>query len=241
MYLLSPPATQAKMSKSSGIDNYLPYVMHLAPSTLSGYNTCPLAGLCKDSCLNTAGRGRFNNVQLARIARTKMFFEQRDEFFAMLKKEIDRALRRCDKQGKKLSLRLNGTSDIRWEMYKPYDGKTIFEAYPQVQFYDYTKLPNRDVDGIANYHLTFSDGGDNMDHVELALSRRMNVAVVFAGKILPEVWYGRKVIDGDKHDLRFLDPKGVIVGLTAKGKAKVDASNFVKDPGIANSQLKEAA
>ena len=40
---------------------------------------------------------------------------------------------------------------------------------------------------------------------------------------------GFRVIDGDKDDLRFLDPKGVVVGLKVKGKAKQDKSGFVID------------
>jgi hypothetical protein len=61
--------------------------------------------------------------------------------------------------------------------------------------------------------------------VRLALSNGMNVAAVFHK--VPETYLGRTVINGDETDLRFLDPKGVIVGLKAKGKAKKDTTGFV--------------
>ena len=48
--------------------------LHLAPHTLSGYNVCPHASKgCAEACLNTAGRGRMNMVQDARIKKTIMF------------------------------------------------------------------------------------------------------------------------------------------------------------------------
>jgi hypothetical protein len=53
-----------------------------------------------------------------------------------------------------------------------------------------------------------------------------NAAVVF--QTLPDTFLGLQVINGDEHDLRHLDPKGVIVGLLPKGrKAKRDTSGFV--------------
>lgn len=237
MRLLTAPAGQAKMAKSEAVGNYLPFIMHLAPADLSGYNTCPMAGNCKVPCLNTAGRGVFNSVQIARIRRTKMFYEQRGMFFELLRAEINLARKRAKKLGKILTVRLNGTSDIRWEVYHPYAGNTIFQEFPDVLFYDYTKLPNRRVGEIPNYNLTFSDGGDNDTHVQQALHCGMNVATVFAGESLPTNWYGRPVIDGDTHDLRFLDPQGVVVGLRAKGKAKHDTSGFVKHIEILDTTI----
>jgi hypothetical protein len=212
---------------------YLSSVLHLAPADLSGKNTCPKATAgCKAACLNTAGRGGIfkkgettNVIQKARIRKTISFFEDREQFMFDLVKEITNTI----KKAKKLSLipvfRLNGTSDLSWEKYEVADGKNIFEMFPEVQFYDYTKVLGRKVKHIPNYHLTFSKADGNDMDVRIAASNGMNVAAVFHK--LPENYIGRPVINGDETDLRFLDPKGVIVGLKAKGKAKKDTSGFV--------------
>lgn len=234
MKLLTAPTAQAKMAKSAKDGQYLPYILHLAPSTLSGYNTCPMATAgCAAACLNTAGMGVFDNVQKARIQKTKFFYENRQAFFDQLVKEIASAERKAIREGKQLTMRLNGTSDIQWELYRIPVGvrekKTIFEIFPNVIFYDYTKISKRNPNPFPNYHLTFSAADGNDDHVELAISKGMNVSVVFRGDNLPRNWRERKVIDGDVDDLRFRDPRGVIVGLRAKGKAKKDTTGFVKD------------
>ncbi len=218
------------MTKSAKSGVYLPDISHLAPADLSGYNTCPKATAgCKAACLNTAGMGVFNNVQKARIQKTKYFFEQRREFYAQLIKEISSAERKANKLGKQLTMRLNGTSDLQWENYKMQDGKTIFELFPNVVFYDYTKIAKRQPKPFANYSLTFSAADGNDNDVAVALQKGMNVAVVFRGDTLPQEWQGKTVIDGDTDDLRFLDPQNVVVGLRAKGKAKKDKTGFVKD------------
>jgi hypothetical protein len=230
MALLTAPTAQAKMTKSAKSGVYLPYILHLAPADLSGYNTCPKATAgCKAACLNTAGMGVFNNVQKARIQKTKYFFEQRREFYAQLIKEVASAERKANKLGKQLTMRLNGTSDLQWEAYKMQDGKTIFELFPNVIFYDYTKIEKRQPKPFSNYSLTFSAADGNDNDVAVALQKGMNVAVVFRGDTLPQEWQGKTVIDGDTDDLRFLDPQNVVVGLRAKGKAKKDKSGFVKD------------
>lgn len=211
---------------------YMSFVLHLAPADLSGKNTCPKATAgCKAACLNTAGRGGIfkkgettNVIQQARVRKTKMFFEQRDEFMSLLIKEIKAGIKKAEKLGYIPAFRLNGTSDLSWEKYRV-DGKTIFEMFPDVQFYDYTKVNNRKVSHIKNYHLTFSKADGNDMDVRLAASNGLNVAAVF--RSLPETYLGRPVINGDETDLRFLDPKGVIVGLKAKGKARKDTSGFV--------------
>jgi hypothetical protein len=135
--------------------------------------------------------------------------------------------------------RLNGTSDLSWEKYSVtvdgVDYANIFAAFPDVQFYDYTKILGRKVKGIPNYHLTFSAADGNDADVAKAIEQGYNVATVFGIKKtepMPESYNGRPVFNGDDSDLRFLDPKGVIVGLYAKGKAKKDTSGFVKFPTI---------
>ena len=206
---------------------YLSFVLHLAPANLSGYETCPkrTAG-CTAACLNTAGRGGIfkkgestNVIQQARIRKTKMFFENREQFLADLENDIRLGIKQAEKQGLIPAFRLNGTSDIAWEKYG------IIEKFPNVQFYDYTKMRNRKVSHLKNYHLTFSKADGNDLDVRLAAEAGMNIAAVF--KTVPETYIGRTVINGDDTDLRFLDPKGVVVGLKAKGKAKKDTSGFV--------------
>lgn len=206
---------------------YLSFVLHLAPADLSGYETCPkrTAG-CSAACLNTAGRGGIfkkgettNVIQQARIRKTKMFFENREQFLADLENDIRLGIKQAEKQGLIPAFRLNGTSDIAWEKYG------IIEKFPNVQFYDYTKMRNRKVAHLKNYHLTFSKADGNDLDVRLAAEAGMNIAAVF--KNVPETYIGRTVINGDDTDLRFLDPKGVVVGLKAKGKAKKDTSGFV--------------
>ena len=226
---------------------YMTYILHLAPANLSGYETCAkrTAG-CTAACLNLAGRGGMfkkgestNVIQQARIRKTKMFFENRAEFMAMLVKDIELAIKQSIKKDLIPVFRLNGTSDLAWEKYEVIRNgvvyKNIFEAFSQFQFYDYTKILGRKVVAIDNYDLTFSAADGNDADVWSAISQGYNVAVVFGVKKsqpLPETYNGRKVINGDESDLRFLDPRGVVVGLYAKGKAKKDTSGFVKYPTI---------
>jgi len=213
---------------------YLSSVLHLAPANLSGKEVCPkrTAG-CTAACLNTAGRGGIfkkgestNVIQQARIRKTKSFFENRQAFLNELVVEIIKTKTKAEKQGLIPVFRLNGTSDLSWEKYEVTNGKNIFQMFPDVQFYDYTKIVGRKVSHIKNYHLTFSNADGNINDVLKAKSSGMNIAVVFK-KELPEKYLGLPVINGDETDLRFLDPKGVIVGLKAKGKAKKDTSGFV--------------
>jgi hypothetical protein len=230
---------------------YLTAVMHLAPFTLSGHNVCPMATAgCAAACLNTAGRGGIglddsnpeaHPIQGARIKRTRWYFDDRRGFMAQLVKEIEGFLRKAKREGYIPAIRLNGTSDLRWETVLCKRGDTVYGnvmlAFPDVQFYDYTKLPNRR--GLPrNYHLTYSlaEGERNAAGATVALENGYNVAVVLRGagdsvhpKPFPAKWRGRKLIDGDESDLRFLDGKGNYIGLRAKGRAKNDASGFVHD------------
>ncbi len=221
------------------------YILHLAPAALSGYNTCPKATHgCAAACLNTAGRGGMfkkgettNAIQKARIRKTIFFFEERAGFMEWLVKDIELAIKQSAKKDLVPVFRLNGTSDIAWEKYSVIRNgviyTNIFNAFPEVQFYDYTKMLNRKVNGIPNYQLTFSAADGNDNDVAKAVAQGYNVAVVFGLKkteAMPESYLGRPVFNGDESDLRFLDPKGVVVGLYAKGKAKKDTSGFVKYP-----------
>ena len=212
---------------------YLTFILHLAPANVSGYQTCPKATEgCKAACLNTAGRGGMfkpvgtNVIQEARKRKTRVFFENRVEFMNLLMEDIQRGIKYAEKRGFIPVFRLNGTSDIAWEKIRVGQYRNIMEAFPTVQFYDYTKILGRK-NLPANYSLTFSRAESNEMDTRLAASAGMNVAVVFSTKVLPAVYLGRQVFNGDESDLRFLDPKGVVVGLYAKGRAKKDTSGFV--------------
>ena len=223
------------------------YILHLAPADLSGYQTCPKATAgCKAACLNTAGRGGMfkkgestNTIQQARIRKTKMFFENRSEFMAQLVKDIELGIKQSIKKDLIPVFRLNGTSDLAFEKYEVVRNgvlyRNIFEAFSDIQFYDYTKMLNRKVNNIKNYSLTFSAADGNDSDVTKAIAQGYNIATVFGIKKtepMPEYYNGLPVFNGDESDLRFLDPKGVIVGLYAKGKAKKDNTGFVKYPTI---------
>ena len=208
---------------------YLSFILHLAPADLSGKETCPkrTAG-CTAACLNTAGRGGMfkrgentNTIQKARIRKTQYFFENREGFMADLAKDIQKAIRFAEKKGLKPVFRLNGTSDLSWEKYTfgALD-LNIFDQFPTQQFYDYTKVLGRKVQDISNYHLTFSKADGNDADVAKALAQGMSVVAVYDE--IPE-----GVPSADETDLRFLDPKGVMLGLKAKGRAKKDYSGFV--------------
>jgi len=196
-------------------------ILYLAPAKISGYEVCPRRSAgCTAACLYTAGMGAFSNVQQARINKTKMYFEDRPNFLFQLEKDIKALVKKANKLNMKPAIRLNGTSDINWM------SSGIMDKFPDVQFYDYTKVLRRLKDKIpANYNITFSKSEDNNSECETALELGFNVAAVF--KNLPQQYMGRQVINGDETDVRFADGKGVVIGLTAKGKARKDLSGFV--------------
>lgn len=206
-----------KLTKSLAY-GYRTYGLSLAPNDVSGYQTCPKASpACREECLFYAGRGRFQKTQEARIKKTHWFFEDRKSFMAQLEKEVDKTSRKARDEGLNVAYRLNLDSDIPWEKF------SIINNFPHLQWYDYTKVLGRKTP--PNYHLTFSRSEVNDSDVRKALKLGMNIAVVFDH--LPETYMGRPVIDGDTNDLRFLDPRGVIIGLKAKGRAKGSDSGFV--------------
>lgn len=212
---------------------YKTAILNFAPSSWSGFNFCAMASVgCGVSCLNTSGHGQRHMIQdgahhvhIARIVRALIYMLNRAKFMARLKCEIAKHRRRCLQAGLVPCVRLNGTSDRLWEREQPH----LFGIFPDVTFYDYTKIPNRDVANIPNYSLTFSRNEVNDD---VAWSQSLNVAVVFRVRkhdALPATWHGRKVIDADLTDLRFLDPVNVVCGLRPKGDTFDDASGFIVD------------
>lgn len=208
-------------------------ILYLAPVGESlVMNTCPNASAgCAAACLFTAGRGSMKNVKNPRIEKTRRFKSDPSQFVEYLAKDIEREAKKASRGGFQFCVRLNGTSDLPWENIKGGDGKSLMERFPETRFYDYTKSVERmrralNGDMPGNYSLTFSRSEENEnDAIDIA-GAGGNVAVVFSGD-LPRKWRGNRVIDGDKSDLRFLDPAPRIVGLKAKGKARKDTSGFV--------------
>lgn len=240
MRLLTPAHANAKTAKNESQGNFQSYILHLAPYKLSGKNVCPMASRgCAAACLNTAGRGRFDSIQDARLKKTQWFWNDRADFIATLVKDLQAVVRKAQRDGMRPVVRLNGTSDLNWTAFKTDNGQNVFERFPMIQFYDYTKvisyLKIQKLNPLPNYHLTFSKSESNAADVAQALQLGFNVAAVFAVKDesqLPSTFDGRPVLNGDAHDLRFLDAKpsdglGAFVGLKAKGDAKKDASGFV--------------
>jgi hypothetical protein len=217
---------------------YMTGILYIAPADVSGRNVCSMAELaqCKGACLYTAGRGVMNSVQRARISKANFYFADRASFMAVLIKDIQRLVKKAAKAGMIPLVRLNGTSDIKWEnvslTHKGIEYVNIMAVFPDVQFYDYTKIANRR-DVPANYDLTFSYSGalGFQKYVMQAVADGMRIAAVFRRREdIPQSFMGLQCIDGDNTDIRHIDPKGVIVALYAKGKAKTDTTGFVIDP-----------
>jgi len=222
--------TNAKTVKGQKY-GFMTGILYMAPSDLSGQQLCPMAKLaqCEAACLNTAGRGAMSSVQRARLSKARFFIEDRAAFMAVLVADIGRLVRKAARAGMTPLVRLNGTSDIRWESVRDAEGLTVFERFPTVQFYDYTKIANRR-DIPANYDLTFSYSGVPAfaEYAQRAISAGMRVAVVFRDRgSIPASFKGMRCVDGDDSDIRHLDPKGVVVALYAKGKARRDTTGFV--------------
>ena len=238
--LLAAALSNPKVAKNDKL-GVLTAPMHLAPASVSGFNVCPMATAgCKKACLHTAGNPAYmKGKHKARVARTRHYFQERASFMARLVREIERHELAAARAKMACGVRLNATSDIRWETVpcerngQRYDN--IMAAFPDIQFYDYTKIANRKKLPV-NYHLTFSLAENNDKAARLALANGMNVAVAFhvtRGHPLPVSFdldgLSVPVIDGDEHDYRPADPRGCIVGLRAKGKAIRDKSGFVRD------------
>ena len=247
---------------------FMTAVLYLAPFKAAGINVCPMAELagCVAACLNTAGRGGIakgratfetaggyvlpdNAIQRARIRRTRFYADDRAGFMRQLHKEISAFIRKAERKGLTPVVRLNGTSDIRWEKIEfTLDAaddagyrNSIFDFFPDVQFYDYTKIPNRfrDCAAIDNYHLSLSFSAASPRYERMVadaqLQYRAPVIMVLRDKAAKQRFLDRMnasgvtVVDGDEHDLRFLDPDGAIVALYAKGAARHDTTGFVVD------------
>ena len=246
-----------KASKSVAY-GYLNAILYLAPHSFAGVgNLCPKASEgCKRACLglysgqaSMAIGDTLNNVRRARVQKAQHFMRNRAVFMGHVMRDIARNHFRAKRDGLKLAVRLNGSTDIAYEglrvtlseqdasdiarlscgSLRPWAGTyaNVFTVFPSVQFIDYTKIATRMRRQLpANYHLTFSRSEINESEAVDVLASGGNVAAVFSR--LPITWKGARVINGDKHDLRFLDPNNVVVGLVPKGpKARRDQSGFV--------------
>ncbi len=232
--------TNAKTVKGQS-HGYLTGVMYLAPAMQSGTQMCPFAALaqCEEPCLYTAGRGAFNSVQQARLTKTHAFIQNREWFMESLARSIEHLMRRADKLALVPVARPNGVQDVAWENVSVPTRRTrrgtfrnIFECFPDLQFYDYTKTVKRltTTRGIANYDLTFSysDAPAYQKYVDQAIREKARLAVVFRDRArIPETFRGMHCIDGDDSDLRFLEPQGCVVALYAKGRARKSTSPLV--------------
>jgi hypothetical protein len=227
---------------------FMTAVLYMAPARMSGINLCAMAEIaqCDIACLNTAGNPAFSDAKTkGRYNKARYFIEDQLGFMRHLAKEIFKTNAKVIAKGFNFLCRLNGTTDIRWELIsvdvdaklsatigKPVGVyKNIFALFPEIQFYDYTKIPNRK-DIPSNYDLTFSYSGviKFQPYVNKAIASGMRIAVVFRTKAsIPTSFNGMQCIDGDDSDIRHLDPQGVVVALYAKGKAKKDMTGFVVD------------
>lgn len=219
----------AKTSKGEKL-GYMTGIVYMLPDA----RTCPLAtsANCFKSCLVNAGLASvYPKINEVRKERRELFYNDRKEFFLQLDKEIKSFIKKAKKENMIPVIRLNGTSDIMYESIQYLEYTNIFEAYPDIQFYDYTKIAVRLTRPLPkNYDLTFSFSDNNTykKSVEMALKTTTRIAVVFKNG-LPKRYMGRIVVDGDDTDLRFLDRHNVIIGLKAKGIAKTDNSDFIVD------------
>lgn len=245
-------SADAKTSKGEKL-GYITGILYLAPSDISGYQVCPMAKLagCEAPCLYKAGRGGFNSVQRARVAKTRRFFTDRVSFMRDVAFSVGKLIQSAMLAGSNPLVRLNGTSDIKWENIPVSidaataraisracgfdipvgDYASIMAVFPEIQFYDYTKIPNRR-DIPSNYDLTFSYSGvvSFERYNRRAIESGARIAAVFRTRAsIPAQFQGLPTIDGDNTDVRHIEPRRVTVALYAKGPARNDRSGFVVD------------
>ena len=217
--------------------------LSLAPHTMGGYQVCAFAGECKGPCLVHTGNGHtFKGVNAGRVNRKRLYFEERDWFLSRLNQEIENKVKTAGKRRKRVAIRLNVFSDVSWEKIAP----KLFEN--GAQFYDYSKNPKRWGNVLPNYWITFSRDERNEHHATRILDSGGNAAVVFYNEgrgyvgnrskfqTLPDTWNGFPVIDGDRTDLRFEDPRGVVVGLRLKAATTANRQQAI-DSGFAVPSL----
>jgi hypothetical protein len=238
-------STSSKIAHSQTYSHQHTYAIYLAPANVSGYNVCSHSTPeCRSGCLNTSGRAGMDVtsgkmiIHNCRVKKTRLFYEEPEFFMAWMIAEIKYFQKRAERKGFFFSVRLNATSDIDWQNVTV-NGQTIFEIFPDILFYDYTKNINKFIDKPLNYHLTYSYTGRNELQCEAILKAGFNVACVFNIRKeveLPKYFDNYPVINGDLTDYRIDDAKGIIVGLkwkriaNRKAEAMLLKSCFVIDP-----------
>jgi hypothetical protein len=215
----------AKLIKNKKVNHEYTYLIYLSPASISGYNVCSHSTPeCRNACLATSGHAGMeitagkSIIHDARVKKTRLFYEQPEYFMQWLIAEIKQKQNKAKKEGYGFSVRLNGTSDIDWANVR-INGQNIFELFPEISFYDYSKNPAKFMNKPGNYHLTFSYSGLNWINAKELLERGFNVAVVFnvlKGQTLPSTFEGFNVVNGDLSDYRIADAKGIIIGLKFK-------------------------
>jgi len=215
--LLSKSSYKTLKGEKFGYETYILYMKPYNQNS-KGINICPHATAgCVSACLFGSGNARFEVVQKGRLNKTEWFLSNREEFLLKIDSEIKAIISKREKEKATsiLAIRLNGTSDLPYEKFIVRDGKNIFELYPNIQFYDYTKNPLRmQKEMPKNYHLTFSVSETNFDIAMEVLRSGKNIAMVFDK--VPTSLNGFKVINGDESDLTFTYESGIIVGLKFK-------------------------
>lgn len=207
------------------------YGIYLASANLSGFNVCPNSEYCKDNCLNGSGHNRLDrlskkgSIDRSRIIKTRLFFANREVFMRIMIHEIEKERKKAEKNGTFFSIRLNCTSDINPIAFT-LEGKNILEIFPDVQFYDYTKVPSRIAvaDKYSNYDITWSiDGSEKNREIGLEfLKNGGRVAVVYGENDMPKTWYGYECGNGDETDYRPSD-----IAPVCALKFKKTANNYV--------------
>jgi hypothetical protein len=227
--------SSAKTVKGERI-GFLTGILYLTPDE----ELCPLAKLagCMAGCLRSAGRGAFDNVQAARDAKTAFFRQHREAFMLSFAADVWSLVRKASRLGMDPLVRPNGTSDIPFENIPVLNGKNLFQLFPDVMFYDYTKHPSRNLEGktAGNYDLTYSFSAVTPKPISikgLQNPHNRRTAVVFHKREdIPASFRGWPVVDGDDTDVRHIEPARVVVALYAKGKSKHDVSGFVQRIGV---------
>jgi len=218
--------------------NFKTFILYMSPFTQNskGVNLCPMASNgCASACLFESGFGGiYTNVKQGRIEKTEFYLSNRIAFLDKLVVEISKLEKKFKDSEFTLAIRLNGTTDISYEKQITSNGKTIFDTFPSIQFYDYTKNYTRFKKVLpSNYHLTFSLSETNFDKAMDLLNKGVNVAMVMS-KLVDNL-FGYKVVNGDETDLRFTDPKNVIVGLKYKkntGKGGAEKNKLALESGF---------
>ena len=182
---------------------------------------CPMRHIagCAKSCLISSGRGVFDNVRDSRQAKTDWLMADRVGFITQLCKELVNFEKLCAKTEVVPYVRLNVISDVQWEL-KAYGAMP--DRFPNINFFDYTKMAKRLTKLPRNYELMFSYSKALAydKQVAMALKTDAPMSVVGIGP-MPERYLGKDVVSGDISDIENLKHRNKVLWLTykvAKGK-----------------------